>query len=870
MTCLPTVAVSPIRSIRASVVGVVFLLVLAGTVPAGDSRFSMPKLVDGGVDGPSGIAVADLDGDGDSDIASISDNEGLVSWYKNLGATFGARRGVATVFAPQSVAIADINGDGRLDIVAGAAHATFWYANLGGSPPAFDLHNLTSLSGPFQAPTLIEGEIHAADFNGDGHTDLLSIDRVEMAWHRNNGADPPVFTRLFLENNTGSNNNTAAAGDLDGDGDPEIVSLWSNGSKVVVHDNDGSGHSGFTRRQISVDPTWPCFPCEVRGAGVIFNPRTARLADVDADGDMDFITASFEGNGIHWWDNDGAQPPGFVPRLISIGVNNASGANAAVPADVDRDGDLDVLVPNIVTHSIEWFENDGSPAVGFWASHGVDDEVDSAVALEAVDLDDDGDTDVVAADVLGDRVVWYANKTVSVDVSAPLIAPLVSGQAGNDGWYQTNALVDWSVEDDESLISSSSGCDVSGITTDTPGVSFTCTATSLGGTASESITVRRDGTPPVITFDSAEPPPNGDGWNNTDVAVPFTVVDQLSGVDTVEPASPLLFTLEGIRTLSVSATDAAGNIRSASATVPIDKTAPVINANRVPAPNASGWNNTDITVDFSCTDSRSGLAAGSPPPDVIVSAEGAGQSVSGQCEDRAGNLSSVTTIVNLDRTAPTASALPDRQPDSAGLVQPPGDHHLVWSGRSLRHRPVQRSGHLLGTRRRRRRTDGCVHRSRRQRWRSGDGDCVRRDTTARHDQSTCWRRRLPAQSAGAGELLVQRRNVRCGVLRRRGTDWVEHRHDTAGHASVRSCGVRSRRKSRAGNTTYHGPVCVFRLPVSCRRRTGRQRRARRSDGPDTVAVERRLRRADLQSRVVRFADVVAGGLRCRPGNGGWR
>ena len=680
MTCLPTVAVSPIRSIRASVVGVVFLLVLAGTVPAGDSRFSMPKLVDGGVDGPSGIAVADLDGDGDSDIASISDNEGLVSRDENLGvsATFGARRGVATVFAPQSVAIADINGDGRLDIVAGAAHATFWYANLGGSPPAFDLHNLTSLSGPFQAPTLIEGEIHAADFNGDGHTDLLSIDRVEMAWHRNNGADPPVFTRLFLENNTGSNNNTAAAGDLDGDGDPEIVSLWSNGSKVVVHDNDGSGHSGFTRRQISVDPTWPCFPCEVRGAGVISTP--GRPGSPTWTQMVTWTSSRLRSKAIGSIGGTTTAPNrrALVPRLISIGVNNASGANAAVPADVDRDGDLDVLVPNIVTHSIEWFENDGSPAVGFWASHGVDDEVDSAVALEAVDLDDDGDTDVVAADVLGDRVVWYANKTVSVDVSAPLIAPLVSGQAGNDGWYQTNALVDWSVEDDESLISSSSGCDVSGITTDTPGVSFTCTATSLGGTASESITVRRDGTPPVITFDSAEPPPNGDGWNNTDVAVPFTVVDQLSGVETVEPASPLLFTLEGIRTLSVSATDAAGNIRSASATVRIDKTAPVINANRVPAPNASGWNNTDITVDFSCTDSRSGLAVGSPPPDVIVSAEGAGQSVSGQCEDRAGNLSSVTTIVNLDRIAPTASALPDRQPDSAGWYNHPVT--ITWSG----------------------------------------------------------------------------------------------------------------------------------------------------------------------------------------------
>ena len=112
--------------------------------------------------------------------------------------------------------------------------------------------------------------------------------------------------------------------------------------------------------------------------------------------------------------------------------------------------------------------------------------------------------------------------------------------------------------------------------------------------------------------------------------------------------------------------DNAGNAAS-SATVGginIDKTAPVISGSRDPEANANGWNNTDVTVSFTCADSgsvQSGIATDTVAGDTLTS-EGAGQSVtnSGACVDNAGNAASSATVggINIDKTRPQISRQP--------------------------------------------------------------------------------------------------------------------------------------------------------------------------------------------------------------------
>jgi hypothetical protein len=101
-------------------------------------------------------------------------------------------------------------------------------------------------------------------------------------------------------------------------------------------------------------------------------------------------------------------------------------------------------------------------------------------------------------------------------------------------------------------------------------------------------------------------------------------------------------------------------------TVQIDKTKPVITGSRSPAPNANGWNNTNVTVSFSCADVgsvQSGIATNTVAGQTL-SSEGAGQSVTntGSCMDKAGNAADPVTVssINIDKTTPaiTVSASP--------------------------------------------------------------------------------------------------------------------------------------------------------------------------------------------------------------------
>jgi hypothetical protein len=80
---------------------------------------------------------------------------------------------------------------------------------------------------------------------------------------------------------------------------------------------------------------------------------------------------------------------------------------------------------------------------------------------------------------------------------------------------------------------------------------------------------------------------------------------------------------------------------------------PTITAQISPQPNAKGWNNTDVTVSFTCTDAGSGIAT--CPSPQIVTAEGAKQVISGTATNKAGTSATAKVTLNIDKTPPTIS-----------------------------------------------------------------------------------------------------------------------------------------------------------------------------------------------------------------------
>src|SRR6185436_10118384 len=144
------------------------------------------------------------------------------------------------------------------------------------------------------------------------------------------------------------------------------------------------------------------------------------------------------------------------------------------------------------------------------------------------------------------------------DATPPVITPTVTGTLGNNGWYTSDVQVSWSVADAESTVSDQTGCDTQTVMADTNGITFTCQATSAGGTNSQSVTVKRDATAPTLSA-AATTSPNGAGWYKTNVTVQFTCSDLLSGVLSGACPANQTLTTEGsaVSSIAQTVTDAA-------------------------------------------------------------------------------------------------------------------------------------------------------------------------------------------------------------------------------------------------------------------------------------------------------------------------
>ncbi|MBU1056505.1 MAG: YncE family protein, partial [Proteobacteria bacterium] len=187
---------------------------------------------------------------------------------------------------------------------------------------------------------------------------------------------------------------------------------------------------------------------------------------------------------------------------------------------------------------------------------------------------------------------------------------------------------------------------------------------------------------PPVTVASVSPSPNEGGWNNTNITINLTATDneggsgikelhyELSGVVNEERTisdSTIEIPIydEGLTTLSYYAIDNSGNAEEPkSLEINIDKTPPLIVSHVLPQPNSNGWNNTDVTVNFTATDALSGVVNVSDP--VNVTTEGENQLIGGEVTDAAGNRASTFVALNIDKTSPVISSQSSPQPNVSG------------------------------------------------------------------------------------------------------------------------------------------------------------------------------------------------------------
>ena len=199
------------------------------------------------------------------------------------------------------------------------------------------------------------------------------------------------------------------------------------------------------------------------------------------------------------------------------------------------------------------------------------------------------------------------------------------------------------------------------------------------------VTDNADTTAPTTTITLNPGQPDGNsGWYRSNVYVTVSAADDAGGSGVAEvrcvldpQTAPTSFdamptgctyggsgadvTTDGQHTLYAASKDTAGNKSAvASASFNIDKTAPTLTwGTATPAPNAAGWNNSDVSIAFTASDATSGVASTDPASPLVLTAEGSAVTGSVTVTDNAGNTATFTSpVVKIDKTRPriTASA----------------------------------------------------------------------------------------------------------------------------------------------------------------------------------------------------------------------
>lgn len=300
---------------------------------------------------------------------------------------------LAEITIPVHTDVVDLDRDGDQDILV---------ADLGLFPPLESLVGKLFLlrqvaPGKYEKELLLDGvgrlsDARAVDLDTDGDLDIAVAvfggkNVGGIYWLENTGS--AAFRKHDLLEIGGAINVSPA--DLNADGKPDLVSLVAQEHEMVVaFVNRGAGN--FEKGVIA------------RAPHPMYGSTSMTPVDLDQDGDVDVLFTNGDAfdeqtdpkpyHGVQWLENKGALQFEFhdIGRLY--------GAASAAVGDLDRDGDLDVVVGSwgidwndARRHTLAWYENDGRQN---FKPHGITTRPPGIVSIQLQDLNGDGTLDIVA------------------------------------------------------------------------------------------------------------------------------------------------------------------------------------------------------------------------------------------------------------------------------------------------------------------------------------------------------------------------------------------------------------------------------------------------------------------------------------------
>ncbi|MEO8590292.1 MAG: T9SS type A sorting domain-containing protein [Flavobacteriales bacterium] len=346
------------------------------------AQFSSAIVVDGDADHAISLAVADINGDTDPDLVyATRAPSGGIYWRASDGAgNFGPPQEVSVEAYLEELEAVDIDSDGDIDIVCtkdGTQACVVLLRNTGGG---------TNWVRTIPMTGLVPRTICTLDFDGDGDIDIVSgtgsSPYAGLMWSKNLGGGS--FSMVFTPIDPDVDGlKCVRTGDMDGDGDRDIVAAYDYPNEIGWYAN--TGDVSVLNRQVITNE--------------VLNPMCIDLADLDGDGDLDVLSASHDDGKIAWYANDGVGQFG-LQQVLDVAVYSAI---CVLAADLNSDGLMDIIAP--AAGKIVWYKALAPGVFSDAIVAGFNQLTDAAVS----DLDQDGDLDLLFTSAGSDLVAWYEN-----------------------------------------------------------------------------------------------------------------------------------------------------------------------------------------------------------------------------------------------------------------------------------------------------------------------------------------------------------------------------------------------------------------------------------------------------------------------------
>lgn len=414
------------------------------------------------------VSLADYDGDGDLDVFVANDSGRDGFYYTNNGGGVLTKiTGVPQTSAggdTKASAAGDIDGDGDSDLLLANFFATNnLFLNQGGAQGGTEGTFVDAPAGDYTADLRASFDIRLFDWDMDGDLDIASgnccgqdnsfyvnggvgiFAKVTQGPHVNDGGysvatafgdyDQDGTADLAVANITSSGSNLnflyanrspgslerqtsgplatdvlspfdLVTGDLDADGDEDVVLLTTSGAPNGVYLNQGGDQLG-TEGEFLADV----------GSGLASGTSSAyygKLVDIDGDTDLDLVVANRSGGDNEIWINQGGAQAGTSGTFAAVvgdpAVTSGGNTRATDVADVNGDGLLDIVYGNAGGQDNELFINQGGSTWALDATSALVGLGGATFGTEFGDVDGDGDQDLFISNRNGEANVLLQNQ----------------------------------------------------------------------------------------------------------------------------------------------------------------------------------------------------------------------------------------------------------------------------------------------------------------------------------------------------------------------------------------------------------------------------------------------------------------------------